>query len=84
MDDKLAIAKGITKFVVSTCAGSVVSTCAKNLCAPSNPVEKTTLFVGSYALGSMVGERATDWADRKFDELQEAIVSLKNKQKTPA
>lgn len=77
MDDKIKLAKGITKFVVGTSVGSVVAKAVKSNVAATNTLDGVQLIVGAYAIGGMVSDRAVDWAGPKFDEAVDTVLKIK-------
>lgn len=80
MEDKIKLAKGVAKFVVSTSVGSVIKNSIKNQVVPSNQFEQVQLVVGAYVLGAMIGDKALDWADARFESAAQAYKKIKEAQ----
>ncbi|MCA1806572.1 MAG: hypothetical protein LC687_01730 [Actinobacteria bacterium] len=78
MSDKITIAKNVAKFVVSTSVAAVVKNGIKTQVVPSNQFEHVQIVVGAYVIGAMIGDKAIDWADNRFNATQAAIKKYKS------
>lgn len=78
MNDKIALAKGITKFVVGRSVGTVVATALRNNVSAVTRAQEVQVVVGSYVLGAMVADRAVEWTSQKFDETLIAIETFRH------
>lgn len=81
MNDKLAIAKGITKFVVTQSVGFVVGSAVKTNVPTTNKTQQVEIVIGAYVLGAMIGDKASDYVDQKFDKAVTAVKEFANKNK---
>jgi len=77
VNDKIKLAKGITKFVVGASVSSTVIKLVKIHVPTVTRSEELQLIVGAWALGGMATERANVWADYKFDEVLKLVQSIK-------
>lgn len=82
MNDKLKIAKTVTKFVVSNSCGFVVGQVVKNNTSPVNKLQQAELIVGAYVLGAMIGEKAGAYAEQEFDRIVAAVKEFTAKETT--
>lgn len=72
--------KGAVKWIASTSAGATVSAVlTENLPATDKPTKKAAFVVGAFVIGSMVSDRAKDWADDEVDEFYELIDKIQGK-----
>ena len=77
MNDKIKLAKGITKFVVGASVSSTVIKLVKTHVPTATRSEELQLIVGAWAIGGLATERAYVWADHKFDEALNLVQSIK-------
>lgn len=82
MNDKIMLAKAVTKFVASKSVGMVVANVVKNHVTTANKIEEIQVIVGAYVLAGMVADRALAWTDGKFDETIEAVQKFKSMKET--
>lgn len=75
--EQIKLAKGITKFVVTSSVGLVVSKAVKSHVSPKNALQAVQIAVGSYALAGMVSDQAGDWAGTRFDDALETVQKIK-------
>lgn len=58
----------VAKFVVGHSVRFVVSSAITSLVPADTKVDKTRLFIGSYALCGVISEKTTEWFDKEIDE----------------
>lgn len=75
---KLDTTKAITRLVVGRCVSGIVYTMCRNNVTAETKTKKVLIFVGAQVLGNMVAESASDYTDRKIDELAERWEKIKN------
>ena len=80
---KIEVIKRATKFVVSVGVGAIVT----NAVTFTTPVltvgvmKKAAISVGSFVLGAMLSEKATDYTDEKIDEFVDEVRKLTEEEK---
>ena len=75
---KIVVVKKIVSTAVGFAAGSVITSIIKNNTNPETTQEKVATAVGSYALGSMVGDVASRYTDAKIDHYASMINEMRN------
>lgn len=79
-EKKREIAKKVVTWVASTSAGAAASAALKtNLPVADRPERKVAYVIGAFVIGSMVQDRAKDWADTEVDEIYEIIDKIRGK-----
>lgn len=61
--------KPVTKFVVECSVGFVIGSVIKNNVTPVSKLTQAEMLVGSFVLGGLIGEKASEYTDKKIDEL---------------
>lgn len=72
---KTTIARAITRTVVKRSVSGILVTIIHTQCPTFNKSQKVQLYVGAWAVGGMIGDKAGDWA---ADEVSDAIDAVKN------
>lgn len=72
-NNKLAIAKGVTNFIVGASVTKVVNDIIVNNTSPEDFTEKVQIAVGSAVIGSMVVDHAKDHVSTGIDKFVAAI-----------
>lgn len=82
--DKFELAKAVTKFVVGTSVGTVVSRAIKTHVPAKNLGEELQILIGAYALAGMVSDHALDWADAKYEDTRNKLLEFGKSRKERA
>lgn len=75
---KLNFVKGTAKVVVGASVTFVVAKAIKTYIPAENDIQKVKIYVGAYALSSLVTDKAVDYVDERFNRGIERIIELKN------
>lgn len=67
MMSKLDLAKAAAKTTVGWSASFVIGSIIRNNATPATKIQEVELLVGSFVLGSMVAELASEYTDRQID-----------------
>lgn len=70
--------KTVANFVVARSVSSVIVSIAHQNVTPENRLQNVELFIGAYALGSMVASAAQDHTEKRIDQAADAIDQIKN------
>lgn len=75
-NNKILIAKAVTKFVVGRSVGRLMLNGIKANVPTYSRSEELQLMVGTFVVGGIVAEKGIDWAEQKFDEAVVAIQTI--------
>ena len=63
--------KATVKFIAGVGAATITTQIIKNNTDPNNVIQKVTITIGAFALGSMLADAAMTQAGKDFDEAAE-------------
>lgn len=71
------ILKGVTTFLGSACVGNVVSNIMKNNLTYDKKIDKVIFAVGTFIIGGMISDKATEWVGDQIDQVGNTVKALK-------
>lgn len=69
--------KTVANFVVARSVSAVIVNLAHQNITPANKLQIAELYIGAYALGSMVASAAQDHTEKQIDHAADAIDQIK-------
>lgn len=74
--DKVQFIKKAAVIAATACVGTMVKTTIRSNFAPANGLDKVAIVIGSYAIGAMIGEQATQWAEKKVEQIHYRCILI--------
>lgn len=71
-------ARFIIAIIVGASAAAAVNAAIKNNVIPNNTYSKIVLGIGAFAISSMAGDRARNWAKKEMDDYRATYLDIKS------